>query len=110
MKPFQKVDIIVGGDHGQEKFHAYIKTILRDGEDNILDMFVSKVGHIDCKKDTYDVLKKSIAGPLNEAMKRLKEAGAVNIWCRSNGEKYVSLPGNEDVHDPTDVLEGSAVL
>ena len=71
--PLSTIDIVVGGDHGQGKFRSVSKFILRDTLFNKLRSYVIKNAHIDCEKDTYDVLNDSIVKPLNEEMKLLME-------------------------------------
>jgi hypothetical protein len=63
----KSIDVVLGGDHGQGNFRSVIKIILRDDDGKQVDSMVMKVGHIDCMKDTYDILKSSVAGPLNES-------------------------------------------
>ena len=60
------IDIVVGGDHGQGEFRSVSKFILRDIYFNKVKSYVIKNAHIDCDKDTYDVLNDSIVKPLNE--------------------------------------------
>ena len=62
----ESIDVVLGGDHGQGKFRSVIKIILRDDIGKSVDTLVMKVGHIDCTKDTYDILKSSVTGPLND--------------------------------------------
>jgi hypothetical protein len=69
---FTNVDVVFGGDHGQGVFGAAIKVILWDNNGRIVESAVRKVGHIDCSKDTYEVLEATIALPLNESLKRMK--------------------------------------
>ena len=59
------IDIAVGGNHGQGKFRSVSKFILRDIRVKTLELCVIKNDHIDCDKDTYDVLNDSIVKPLN---------------------------------------------
>jgi hypothetical protein len=44
-----------------------------------------KVGHIDCTKDTYDVLKSTVAGPLNNSLKEVINSGALQVIRDENG-------------------------
>jgi hypothetical protein len=74
----KSMDVVLGGDHGQGKFRSVIKIVLRDEAGKQVHSMVMKVGHIDCTKDTYDVLKLSIAGPLNESMQEVINSGALN--------------------------------
>jgi hypothetical protein len=40
---------------------------------------VMKVGHIDCVKDTYDILKSSVAGPLNGSIEEVVKSGVLQL-------------------------------
>ena len=51
------VDNVFGDDHGQGKFRAVSKLILRESDGKKFETIVMKVGHIDCKKDTYYIEK-----------------------------------------------------
>jgi hypothetical protein len=81
----KSIDVVLGGDHGQGKFRSVIKIILRDDTGKSVDTLVMKVGHIDCTKDTYDVLKSSVAGPLNESIKELIDSEALQVIRDKNG-------------------------
>eukprot|EP00978_Attheya_sp_CCMP212_P025588 scaffold82537_cov26-Attheya_sp.AAC.1 len=86
----KRADIVIGGDHGQGKFRALAKVIIRGDEEKKLDSFVVKIGHIDCKKDTYDVLQRSVAGPINIGMRILQEAGCIHInYCEVTKKCFV---------------------
>ena len=63
------LDIVVGGDHGQGKFRYVCKFILRDINVKNLNSYPIKNAHIDCDKDTYDVLNESIVKPINDEIK-----------------------------------------
>ena len=60
-----------------------------------------KVGHIDCKKDTYDVLKNTIAKNMNASLKKLSLSGALSIKPTiddaRNNSFYVALYDAENV-------------
>ena len=57
MNGLSGVDLVIGGDHGQRKFRCMMKVILRDKDGKNVDSFCIKIGHIDCEKDKYKVLK-----------------------------------------------------
>jgi hypothetical protein len=61
------IDIAFIGDHGQGKFNSVLKITIR-GDGKKVTSMVLKVGHIDCKKDTYEVIKRSIARPLDDLL------------------------------------------
>ena len=65
------IDLVIGGDHGQGKF--------RCANGMNVNSFCLKVGHIDCDKDTYDVLKNSVTTPLNNDIKTIISKQTVNI-------------------------------
>ena len=92
------IDIVMGGDHGQQKFCVVMKVIVRDMDHNRIDSWVLKIGHIDCKKDTYTVLKNTVADFLNsEARKFISQTNipvVAKLWiCRSDNKIIISTPG-----------------
>ena len=70
------VDLVIGGDHGQRKFRMVLKIICRKEDMSVIDSWVVKIGHIDCKKDTYDVLKQTIIPFINHDINKLIEQKA----------------------------------
>lgn len=94
------VDVVFGGDHGQGKFRAVVKVIYRDECGKKIDDVVMTVGHIDCRKDTYDVLKNTIAQKHNESLSRLDKSGKLSIAefvDNDSIDRYsVTLYDNED--------------
>jgi hypothetical protein len=95
----KSIDVVLGGDHGQGKFRSVIKIILRDDTGKSVDTLVMKVGHIDCTKDTYDVLKSSVAGPLNESIKELIDSEALQVIRDENGSVVFRMK-KDDRDDP----------
>jgi hypothetical protein len=67
----KRVDLVVGGDHGQRKFRMVVKIICRDISNKILDSWVVKIAHVDCKHDTNEIRQKTIAPSLNADLKML---------------------------------------
>ena len=60
---FDQLDIVVGGDHGKGKFREVVKLVMHHRGDLAVEQAkspVCEVGKIYCKKDNYQVLKKSI--------------------------------------------------
>ena len=49
------IDIIIGGDHAQDKFRLVGKFIMRDKEGYNNDSYIIKNDHIDCTKGTYEI-------------------------------------------------------
>ncbi len=73
----RSIDVVLGGDHGQGKFRAVIKIIMRfvgAGVEPIV--VVIKVGHIEAKKDTYQILLNTVTPSMNEAIKRIKQVAS----------------------------------
>ena len=85
LRSLKSMDVVLGGDHGQGKFRSVIKIILRDDDGKQVTSMVMKVGHIDCTKDTYEVLKSSVAGPLNESLQDVINSGALLLIRDANG-------------------------
>ena len=75
----QSIDLVIGGDHGQGKFRSVMKIILRNASGKNIDSFCVKIGHIDCDKDTYHVLKNSVTKPLNDDIKAITDSGSVQF-------------------------------
>ena len=48
-----------------------VKIILRKEDSTKIDEFVIKIGHIDCKKDSYEVLKNTVCPAINNDLKGL---------------------------------------
>ena len=93
------IDIVVGGDRGQGKFRSVSKFILRDTLFNKLRSYVIKNAHIDCEKDTYDVLNDSIVKPLNEEMKLLMEKDMfVYFMWNENKKLIIKYSKEEDIN------------
>merc|ERR1712032_826293 len=99
-KNLTSIDVVFGGDHGQGKFRAVVKVIYRDECRKKIDDVVMTVGHIDCRKDTYDVLKNTIAQKHNESLSRLDKSGKLSIAefvDNDSIDRYsVNLYDNED--------------
>jgi hypothetical protein len=86
----KSIDDVLGGNHGQGKFRSVIKIILRDDDGKQVDSMVMKVGHIDCMKDTYDILKSSVAGPLNKSIYEVIKSGALQL-SENKMETYLAV-------------------
>ena len=74
------VDIIVGTDHRQGKFRGFMKIIQRNNIGGEIHNYIFKIAHIDCKKDTYEVLKATIADSLNKSMKSVLDENCLLLW------------------------------
>jgi ribosomal protein L35AE/L33A len=70
---YDSIDIIFGADHGARRFRAAIKIVFRNKCNAAVapSSVVITIGNIDCKKETYEILAKTIAKPINEALKRI---------------------------------------
>eukprot|EP00978_Attheya_sp_CCMP212_P033993 scaffold140306_cov53-Attheya_sp.AAC.5 len=57
IQDMKRADVIIGGNHGQGTFWAILakQAIICGVNEKKLDSFVVKIGHIDCKKDTYEM-------------------------------------------------------
>ena len=67
-----KIDMVIGGDHGQDKFRNVCKYIMRNKDGKNMTSYVIKNGHIDHKKDTYEIFQHTLATPLNNDLKYLR--------------------------------------
>ena len=103
-----KIDMVIGGDHGQEKFCNVCKYIMRNKDGKNITSYVIKNGHIDQKKDTNEIFQQTLATPLNNDLEYLmrkdyslyfkrKEDGKLSVAYEekndslSNYVSYVSI-------------------
>ena len=63
------IDIVVGSDHGQEKFRSVCKFILRYMSVIYINSYVIKNAHTYYEKDTYEVLNDSVVKLFNNEIK-----------------------------------------
>jgi hypothetical protein len=70
---YDSLDIVVGGDHGQRKFRMVMRLIYRNKANAEVPavMHTIKVGHIDCAKDTREILESTISSPINEGLRKI---------------------------------------
>jgi hypothetical protein len=94
LRQIAKVEVIFGGDHGQGSSKFTVKYILRLVHKVEPFVFIERVAQIDCKKDSYDLVKQTVAGELNDALQRLADAEGLFIFEYTTGNEtgcYVSL-------------------
>jgi hypothetical protein len=96
LSSLKSMDVVLGGGHGQGKFGSVIKIILRDGDGKQVTSMFMKVGHIDCTKDTYEVLKSSVAGPLNESLQKVINSGALLLIRDANAGLSCPMKKSKD--------------
>ena len=65
---FDEVHAVLRGNHGCGVFSALSKFIAFDSNGNVIKDAIEKAGHIDCRKDTFDVLKQTIGPVMNDSM------------------------------------------
>jgi hypothetical protein len=96
------VDLVLGGDHGQRKFRMVVKVVVRKVSMEAIDSWPVKIGHIDCKKDSYDVLQSTIAPHLNNDLKTIKESKLLLFKkvCGDGSTYYTCQIGKYDPTDP----------
>ena len=89
-KAVDSVDLVIGGDHGQSCFRMVVKVILRKEDLTIIDTIINKIAHIDCKKDTYEVLQQTICPAINNDINDLIDGNKQLIIYRekTNGKLY----------------------
>ena len=95
----ESLDLVIGGDHGQGKFRSVMKIILRNQDLKNVNQFCIKIDHIDCEKDTYEVLRDSITSPLNTDITTINEAGYIRVLKNLITEEDTLLIGKQDQVD-----------
>jgi len=70
LRQYNQADIVFGRDHGACRFQAVIKLILQNKDDIRVEPYsvVIHVGNIDCKKDTREILEKTVGQQLNASL------------------------------------------
>ena len=63
--------MVIVGDHGQEKIRNVCKYIMINKDGKNMTSYVIKNGHIDHKKDTYEIFQHILATPLNNDLEYL---------------------------------------
>jgi hypothetical protein len=109
--------IIAGGDHGQGAFQFVAQLLLfskgtvhkynLEFEEDFL------CGFVKCKKDTHDVLKATIAEPLNESLKRIATGEELVFLESANGDKrwveWGAAKAASSVHNGAKILHSIPV-
>jgi hypothetical protein len=77
------LDVILGCNHGARKFRAELRLLFWNSMDEEVKQYSISlhVGHIDCTKDTREVLQKTLVAPFNDSLRRLVES--TYIICHS---------------------------
>jgi hypothetical protein len=78
----ETVEVVVGMDHGQGALRGFAKILLtspklrKEKEDLSYSCPIVKLCHVQCKKDTYCIIKNTAIPLLNDSMNHLKAS-----WC-----------------------------
>ena len=68
IKRWGEVLIMFSGDHGQGSMKIGISCLIFSRRGRLIKKAEFQVGYIDCKKDTYEVLEKTIGGSIGESL------------------------------------------
>ena len=80
----EKVDLVVGGDHGKGKFRMVLMVLLRTTtKETRKRRYV--VGEINCRKDTAHVLKETFLKKQNDALKTLVNGKRFAVYTKADG-------------------------
>ena len=71
-----------------------MKIILKNCEGNNVHTFCIKVNHIDCEKDTYEVIKESVTGPLNRDIQLINQSGCIQVLTGITNNKMSLFMGS----------------
>jgi len=115
-----KAHVILVGDHGQGAFRMMVTLLLitKPGRRraNTNEYIGSKLalevdgqcGYVSCTKDTYNILKDTIASPVDHGLRNIRQAGHVTIYRdRLDANKVKMSFGN--THTQNTVLATAAV-
>ena len=120
-----KAHVILVGDQGQGAFRMMATLLLitkprrRDGRRHAgVNMHLGTMlaleadglcGHIQCKKDTHQVLKDTIASPVNDSPLKIKEAKRITTCREQGGKQNLKLHWGNLHTQQGDVLAMAAV-
>ena len=65
--------MVIGDDHVQENFRNVCQYIMRNKDGKNITSYVIKNGHIDHKKDTYEIFQQTLATTLNNDLQYLMQ-------------------------------------
>ena len=83
--------MVIGGDHGQGKIRNICKYIMRNKDGKNMTSYVIKNGHIDHKKDTYEIFQHILATPLTNDLEYLIQKDyCIYFKWKENGKLEVS--------------------
>lgn len=68
------IQVLFGGDHGARIFSAAIRVTLFNKDGTIVRDATDKIWHIDCTKDTYEILEATGAKILDDSLIKLKNS------------------------------------
>jgi hypothetical protein len=60
------------GDHGVGKFHFALNFVTKMKDDNKIYTIIYPLADVDCKKDSAEVLKRTIISNLSESMNKVE--------------------------------------
>ena len=103
-----KLDLSWSADHGGGFFRAVVKVVLRYDNGTKLK-FVHRVGQMQCKKDTYDVISKTMGPDLNSGLCSIleddrKTPRRIHICKQEDGE-YIIVAGRNTIPPNCELLK-----
>jgi hypothetical protein len=83
------MNVVFGGDHGDTAFRYHMKlqfsspTVRKQRSQLSYRCFQTQVAFIGCRKDAYNVLKNTVAGPLRAGLRELRESSLMSKHIKS---------------------------
>ena len=87
-----KVHLVLGADHGQGAFLGTVKVIFKDANNRTVGSYELVMGQIECKKDTFDLLKQTIFPTWNESLHRLKKNKVIVFDKNTDEAASLNMP------------------
>lgn len=66
------MDLVIGGDKGQEKFCVLIKLLIKNIRNEVVYSLVRNIRHIDIEYNNCEMLKKTLGPALNKSLENIK--------------------------------------
>ena len=98
-KQLSNIDIVYSADHGQAYFRTAVKIILYYGADGKSIEYTESLGSMKCKKDTYELIIKTMGPSMNNGVQKVLLADGKTardiIVCLTDNLVHVTIQGDD---------------
>jgi hypothetical protein len=110
LNQWKELHIIFSGNHGQGSMKFGIVCLLFSDTKVLMEQVTFQSAYIECKKDTHQVLMRSIAPELNESLKTSVESGMIVVRTKTAIENTVAAIENTVAASENSIAESQNVV